>query len=172
MTNAGILKMCYGVDGSINLFPIHIYDQNDNNLTSSYLYLKSGDKLILEPRFYGISVDQIEEVEWYTDSGWYEISGTEEWGFDSELCILDLTYDSEAPYKAELTVKNNAEGEDRVYYWIKLAGVDDYYPEVSFGLYIRNTSATVSYAPSVLQNAATMDRNLRRLSPLVYKQNQ
>ena len=169
MTSVAIPQMYYGVDCGINIFPLHIYDQNENNLTSSYLYLKRGDRLTLEPRFYGISADQIEYVIWNNDSGWYETEpGTDDWAYDPERCILDLSYNSAAPYKAELTVKSNAEGEDYVYCLVKLVG-EEGYGSASFAIYIKNGSATVSHAPSVPKYTATKDRHLRKHSPLILK---
>ena len=134
------------------------------------MYLKRGDRLTLEPRFYGISADQIDDVIWDNDSGWYETEpGTDEWAYDPERSILDLSYNSTAPYKAELTVKSNAEGEDYVYCLVKLVGEEDYNWDVSLSIYIKNSSATVSQAPSVPKYAVTKDRHLRKHSPLVLK---
>lgn len=169
MTSVGIQQMGYSVDCGINIFPFHIYDQNENNLTSSYLYLKRGDRLTLEPRFYGISADQIEDVMWYDDSGWYEVPGTDEWEYDPERSILNLSYNSAAPYKAEITVKDNAEGEGHVSCWVKLVGEEDYNWDVSLSIYLKNSSATVSHAPSVPKYTATKDRPLSKHSPLILK---
>ena len=169
MTSVGIQQMGYSVDCGINIFPFHIYDQNDNNLTNSYLYLNRGDRLILEPRFYGISADQIEDVMWYDDSGWYEVPGTDEWEYDPERSILNLSYNSAAPYKAEITVKDNAEGEGHVSCWVKLVGEEDYNWDVSLSIYLKNSSATVSHAPSVPKYTATKNRHLRKHSPLILK---
>lgn len=162
MTSVGIQQMGYGVDCGINVFPFHIYDQNDNNLTNSYLYLNRGDRLTLEPRFYGISANQIEDVMWYDDSGWYEVPGTDEWEYDPERSILNLSYNSAAPYKAEITVKDNAEGEGHVSCWVKLVGEEDYNWDVSLSIYLKNSSATVSHAPSVPKYTATKNRHLSK----------
>ena len=163
-------ELDFSVSSEIKIIsPLHIYDQNDNNLTNSYLYLNRGDRLTLEPRFYGISADQIEDVMWYDDSGWYEVPGTDEWEYDPERSILNLSYNSAAPYKAEITVKDNAEGEGHVSCWVKLVGEEDYNWDVSLSIYLKNSSATVSHAPSVPKYTATKDRPLRKHSPLILK---
>ena len=163
-------ELDFSVSSEIKIIsPLHIYDQNENNLTSSYLYLKRGDRLTLEPRFYGISADQIEDVIWDNESGWYETEpGTDDWAYDPERSILDLSYNSAAPYKAELTVKGNAEGEDYVYCLVKLVG-EEGYREASFSICIKNGTVTVSHAPSVPKYTATKDRHLRKHSPLILK---
>ena len=103
------------ISWDIFISPVHIYDQNGNNITYSTLYLKPGDELYLNVQ---------------TGAGIHDgVSYTKYWDICDENDLIDLILDPDRPETAKLRVKGSINEKIYVYYILEN---DDYYYDAEF----------------------------------------